>query len=314
MIRTFITQNLGLFLGAFSAAALIAPQLFSPLEPIGDELLMMTLFLGCLRIRFGELIHLRQNAFKLLAFAALTMVLFPLVIYILLFSAPPEIMIGFVLLAAAPGAVLNSLIAGLHNLKVLWATAFTVLTSLLAPLSIPFLSELLFDVEVAVSATEMGLFLARMIFVPAIAAILVSKFLPKMRERMIGIGGAAGVMIMSLFLAVIIAESRDELLNFGDPLLAAFIVIGLLLLFVSRFIIGFVMPTKTVQERWTNALMLGFMNNGLIILLAGTYFSPTVLLVVLLSEVPWVLLQPVFQDVIRRFGAEKIKNEAVNNK
>jgi len=303
MINFFkaIEKNFGFLLLISAILAFIFPQCFLWGKDFTDELLMFALFLGCLKINFSEIFHLKENFLKMLFFVFLNILVVPIIFYFLSFSLDQEIRIGFFLLLAVSGAVVTPLLANFLNLKILWSTVFVILTSAIIPFSLPFLTYFLFGISIKISILEMTLFLAKIVFVPATLAILFRKFFTKVTTSITLFSGFIGSLNMAVFLGFLTAINQpflsENLFQFSTiPLL-----LGLFLLFFLRFILGFYMPASDQKEKWTNSLMFGNMNNGLMILLAGEFFAPKVLFVVLLSEIPWVLAQPVFQKLIQAF-------------
>ena len=296
-----IEKNFGFLLLVSAILAFIFPQYFLWGESFTDELLMFALFLGCLKINFSEIFHLKENFLKMLFFVALNILLLPLIFYFLSFTLDQEIRIGFFLLLAISGAVVTPLLASFLNLKILWSTVFVILTSAIIPFSLPFLTHFLFGISLEISVLEMTLFLAKIVFVPALLAILFRKFLPKITTSIFLFSGFVGSINMAIFLGIITAINQPFLSENLFQVSTVPLLLGLFLLFFLRFALGFYIPSSDQKEKWTNSLMFGNMNNGLVILLAAEFFAPKVLLIVLLSEIPWVLAQPVFQRLVQSF-------------
>ena len=300
-----VENNFGFLLSAFAILAFSMPQYFLWGENLTDELMMFALFLGCLKINFEELLHLKNNFKKLILFVLFNLVLLPSIFYFISPFLNQDTRLGIFLLLAISGAVVTPLVAGFLNLKILWSISFVTLTSVLMPLTLPILIKLFFSISLKISFLEMMIFLAKIIFIPALLIIFLKKYLPKTTNQILKVSGLIGAIDMSIFLGILVAVNQKFLaLNLFT--FDAILILGLLfLMFIIRFLIGFFMPYENKKERWTNSLMFGNMNNGLVILLAAKFFNSQVLFVVLLSEIPWVVAQPIFQKIYQIYYKTK---------
>jgi bile acid:Na+ symporter, BASS family len=296
-----IEKNFGFWLLLMAVVGYLYPQLFVWGESITDKLLMFSFFLGCIRINFDEALHLRSNYGKLILFAMLNLVLIPL----LLFAVTPFINVdtrtGLFLIMAASGGMLTPLIASFLGLNILWAVVYTILSSALVPFTLPLLVRLVLGIETNADSFEMILFLAKIVFPPAILAYLFRRFLSDFTTKLTRFSGTLGSINMSFFVAIIIAVNHPFLQQTLFRWSTLPVLLMLILVFIIRYFIGYYMPYQDKRERWTNALLFGVMNNGLIILFSTQYFSQQVIFVALMSEIPWILAQPVFQRVHQRY-------------
>lgn len=299
-----IEKNFGFWMLLFSVIGFAFPNVFMWGENITDELLMFSFFLGCLRIDFEEAVHLKSNWGKLILFTFLNLVVLPVLLYIITPFLNVETRTGVFLIMAACGGMLTPLIASFVGLNILWAVVYVVLSSSLIPFILPLLVELLFGVKMDISGFEMVIFLSKIVFPPAILAFVIRRYTPGFAAKFMSYSGTVGSINMSLFIAIIIAHNHA----FLNEHLFAWSTIPLLLLmfsiFIIRYVVGYYMPAKTKKERWSNALLFGVMNNGLIILFANQYFSEQVMFVTLLSEIPWILAQPIFQRLYLRMNLQ----------
>lgn len=296
-----IENNFAVLLIVVTVLAFFYPQTFLWGDGHGDEMLMTALFFGCLKIDFAEVFHLRENFGKMLIFVAINIILFPVLFYLCSFGIDQQTRIGLFLWLAASGAVVTPLLASFLGLKVLWPTVFVVLTSSLIPFTLPFLTQSLFGLSVNVSVSSMMLFLAKIVFVPGILAALFRYFSPKLVKKILPFSGTIGSIVILIFMGLLVAINQVFLGEHLFHLSTLPILFYLFLLGFLRFLVGYFVPAANKSERWTNSLMFGNPNNGLIILLAAEFFSPQVLFVLLLSEVPWVLSQSIFQKIVRKY-------------
>ena len=299
-ISSFIQNHFGITFLALVCCALWRPNVFSPLQNHAENLLMGALFLGYLKIEFGEFSHLRANAIKIFALSIASITLLPICVFLLVFWLPLPTALGLTMIAAAPGAMMSPLIAGMWNLRVLWTSIYVIITSILLPLTFPYVILILFGSKIEISALDMSLFLAKMIIIPSVLAFVFKKISRTMAQKISDNSGAIGTLCIAFFVAIIVASNRDFLLM-GFSKLQTFASLGLMiLLFLFCFCIGYLIPTQEKREKLTNCLMFGCMNNGIVIIVASKFFSPEVQLVLLLSEIPWSFSLPLFRRFLIR--------------
>ena len=77
---------------------------------------------------------------------------------------------------------------------------------------------------------------------------------------------------------------------------------ALYLVFILLHIIGYFICPRQSGKADTVAIGSAYMNNGLAIVLAVSYFSPSVLVLMVLSEFPWNTLLGPFVKVMERIG------------
>lgn len=296
-----LEENFGWGLLASGVLGYFFPALFLWGQEWADEMMILALFFGFLKIDLADLFHLKQNILKMFCFVVGSLFILPSFFWLVTPFLEFEIRQGFFLQLVAPGAVVTPILASFFRLNILWCTVFLVSTSFLFPFTLPLLCGFFFKLELIISRWEMMLFLAKMIFVPALSAFIFRRFLKQQTTKILRISGLLGSGTIMVFLAIIIAKNQSLLAEYLWQSRSLFFLIGLFGLFALRFLLGFILPASSLRERWTNSLMWGNFNNGLMILIAAEFFGPTVLLICLLSEIPWVLAQPTLQSLLKRY-------------
>ncbi|TDM00202.1 MAG: hypothetical protein C4K58_02965 [Flavobacteriaceae bacterium] len=297
----FFENHFGSLLIFFGIIAYFFPFVFSPAKDIAAELLMFSLFLSGLKIKIEELVHLKQNKGKIVWLSLVYVVFLPLAFYLLTFFLDYHTRLGAFLIVATSGAVMSPLLASFYRLKILWTTAFVVITACMVPFTIPFLVKNLFDANYEVSMVELCVFLAKMVFVPSLLAFLVRRYFPNFVQKALPFTGGIGSMNMILFLSVLVSSNQATIsqnLQNHQTLLK----LGLMFfVFLSLYLVGYLVPAQDKEEKWTNCLMFGNMNNGLVVLLSSEFFPPEVMFMTLVSIVPWSFSQPIFKFVFQKY-------------
>lgn len=298
----YIEKNFGLWLLIMGVIGYVFPEGFLWGGNISDKLLMFSFFLGCLRIDLKEALHLKSNYRKLFLFAFLNMILLPVLLFFATSFLELDTRSGLFLIMATSGGMLTPLISSFMGLNVLWAVVYVILTSSLVPFTLPLLVDLLFGIKMDVSGLDMILFLSKIVFPPAILAFLIRRYMSNFSKKLMVYSGSIGSFNMAFFIGIVIAQNH-RFLQANLFQMSTLPILGIMcLIFIVRYVIGFNMPYNNKNERWSNALLFGVMNNGLVILFASQYFSEQVLFVTILSEIPWILAQPIFQRVKQARG------------
>ncbi len=297
----FIEKNFGWELLLFGLLGYLLPDLFLWGKGFADECMIAALFFGFLKIDLADLLHLRQNLLKMFFLVAGSLLLLPAIFWICTPFLAFEVRQGFFLQMVAPGAVVTPILASFFGLNILWCTVFLVTTSFLFPFTLPLLCGFFFDMHLEVPRLAMMLFLMKMIFVPAFCAWVFRRYLRGTTRTILSVSGMLGAISICFFLALVIAKNQQLLAENLWQIKSIVLLGGMFCLFFVRFLTGYFIAASSPRERWTNTLMVGNYNNGLMILIAAEFFGPTVLLICLLSELPWVLAQPTFQSLVKRY-------------
>jgi bile acid:Na+ symporter, BASS family len=293
-------RNYGLTMLTIAVFGYITPSIFNLFHNYADIFLIIALFLGCLKIQFTEFKHLKQNFIKLLIYVFISIIFLPLIFHYTINFIEPEFKLGLFLMLATAGGVTAPMIANILNLKILWTTSYVIISSLIIPISIPLLVMNLYAIQVQFSYVYMSLFLLKLVLIPAVLAMIFKKFLPQSTNSLIKISSGIGPIIIGLFIAILISKNQSFISEHLFQTSTLTILLGLTLVFLLKFTIGYLLPSDSTQEKLSTSSMFGINNNGLIILLSAQFFSEKVLLVVLLSQIPWILSQPIFEKFSKK--------------
>jgi BASS family bile acid:Na+ symporter len=172
-------------------------------------------FVGVLKMPKGVLIGLFLQ-FSIMPFIALSLTM--------LFSFPPEIAAGVILIGCVPCGVSSNILNFLSKGNLALSITLTSFATLMAPFVTPLLMEQLAGQFIPIDVPTMILSISKMIFLPLIAGIIYNRFLGSrsgwLNSSMPIVAMAANVFII----AVIVAAGRDSLITMGFLLfVAAFI-------------------------------------------------------------------------------------------
>jgi bile acid:Na+ symporter, BASS family len=178
-----------------------------------------------------------------------------------IFSFPPEIAAGIILIGSCPSGLASNVMSYLARANVALSVTLTALATLLAPLMTPLLMELLAGQYVAINFWDMVVDITKIIIVPVGGGLIFNHFLHgkfKFLDEIMPVISMAGI---GLIIVVITSAGRNDLLVVGPLLILACLIHN-----VTGYTIGFWaskalnMPEKDCR---TVALEVGLQNAGL---------------------------------------------------
>jgi len=260
-------------------------------------LLMIMMFLVFLKTDFGHILKEIKN-YKLILYLLTTyLIVVPVSLYMVTSLYDQKWAIGVLLLTAMPAAVASPAISDIVNGNTALSIAITVVTSIAAPFTIPLIFSFLDFQELSIDPWQIFLDLIIMVFVPMIAAQLLHNHFKLLIEKKRHLISPVNMLVLSLMVYIVIGSQRDSLLTFSEELLLKLAV--LYLLFIVLHGLGYLLAIRqNRQNRISICIGLAYMNNGLAMVLAAKYFDPYILMMMLLSELPWDTLIVPFRKVL----------------
>lgn len=177
---------------------------------------------------------------------------------------PPEIAAGMILVGAAPGGVASNVITYLAKGNVALSVTMTACSTMASPIMTPLLMSWLAGTIVPVDFGSMFSSIIWMIVIPIGGGLVANEVLKRLKwrgewlDRCLSLVSMVGIAIV---LAIIVAESRNDLLNVGMWLILAAIAhngLGYLLGYWGAYFAGL-----EESARRTVAIEVGMQNCGM---------------------------------------------------
>ncbi len=178
-----------------------------------------------------------------------------------IFSFPPEIAAGIILIGSCPSGLASNVMSYLARANVALSVTLTALATLMAPLMTPMLMQLLAGQYVEINFWGMVIDITKIIIVPVGLGLIFNHFLHGKFKALDAIMPVISMLGIGLIIVVITSAGRDDLLVVGPLLiLACFLhnVTGYTLGFWAAKALG--MPERDCR---TVALEVGLQNAGL---------------------------------------------------
>lgn len=296
-ITRFIEKYFWLFFISGLLLGLFFPVFNEFLMTMLKPILMIMLFLVFLKTDIAEIITSMKN-YKQMAFITLLfMIVIPLVFYFIIKSFNPTLAVGILLLIAMPPAVASPALTDIVKGNVALSTSIVIVTSLIAPFTVPFLFWAIKYEGLSVSPWWLLKDLSLIIIVPAIASQLMKRYASKLIETKEYLLTSLNILLLTLMVYIAMGSQREVILSdFTGILWDTFL---LYVVFIVLHYIGHLMGMKEDKEGKI-AITIGsaYKNIGMSIVLAALYFEPAILVLTVLSELPWNTLLIPYKKVI----------------
>ncbi|MGD8514046.1 MAG: bile acid:sodium symporter family protein [Granulosicoccaceae bacterium] len=188
----------------------------------------------------------------------------------------PEIALGFVIVACAPGAMASNVIVYLAGGAVAYSIALTTVATLLSPLLTPALVKWLGGAFMPVQFWPLMLTIIKTVLVPLLLGMLVRRWLEARHGRQLVLASEIAPAVAALAIIIIcsyaVAANVERIREVGGVVIMLVVVVnalGYLLGYGLARVYGF-----DARHRLTLAIEIGMQNAGLGVALALAHFPP----------------------------------------
>ncbi len=299
-ISVFIEKYFWLFLIAGIIIGLWDPMQFKLFPAFLPKLLLgMMLFLVFLKIDSLKILENIRNYKLMIYISVVYMIIIPLFFFFSFSIFNPDLAIGILLLTAMPAGVSTPALTDIAKGNVPLSMSLTIVTQMISPFTVPLLFWLINLHSHSVDKLLMLKDMAIIVFLPMILSQVIKKYFPLAIKKTQYLFTSLNVLLLFAFVTLAIASQRNYILD--NPKGMFWKIAVLYLVFILLHIIGYLICFKQNKEnRITVAIGAAYMNNGMAIVLAASYFKPDVLVLMVLSELPWNTLLAPFKRVINQ--------------
>jgi BASS family bile acid:Na+ symporter len=296
-ISNFVERHFWLFLVAGIVLGIWNPIHLKASPFIPKVLLGLMLFLVFLKIDAIEIIENIRNYRLMMYISIMYMIIIPLFFFFSVNFIDHELATGILLLTAMPAGVSTPALTDILKGNVPLSMSMAIVSQLLAPFTVPFLFWLIDLKGLEINEWLILRDISILVFVPMIFSQLIKRYFPATIRRGQHLFTSGNVLVLFAFVLVTIASQREVLLS--DPVSLIRNVAILYFIFILLHIGGYLILLKDRKEnRIAVAIGAAYMNNGMAIVLAASYFKPEVLVLMVLSELPWNTLLAPFKKLI----------------
>lgn len=296
-INEFIEKYFWVFLIAGIFIGVWRPVPFDVPQYLPELLLGMMLFLVFLKIDALEILEKIKNYRLMIYITVIYMFIVPFLFFFLFNSLDNELALGILLLTAMPAGVSSPALVDILKGNISLSMSIVVITQLIAPFSVPLLFWLIGSKGLEINKLLILKDIAIIVFLPMILSQVVKRNVPAIVNRNQHLFTSANIMLLFIFIYITISLQSDSILD--NPLSLIWKAGVLYLVFVLLHVTGYlVCYKKNKEDKIALSVSAAYMNNGLAIVLASTYFGPEILVLMVLSQIPWATLLAPFKRVI----------------
>ena len=251
-------------------------EIVTKIAPIILALIMLGLGLGLKVEDFTRVLKSPKDFF--LGFVS-QLIILPLVAYLLIIilKTPPEIAIGVMIIAAAPGGVTSNILTKFANGDVALSITLTAIISLISIITVPliiFTSADLFGITKIsqnISMTGIALKMFLVVTIPVILGMIIRKFADNFVNSKIQIFEKLNIVLFAIYFIAAFYEERE---NFIDFLMqAGFITLTLnITMMIVAYYLGKTFASGIKQQKCI-ALECGLQNGTLAIFVSTQIFG-----------------------------------------
>ncbi len=273
-LLTALTNAFPLWVVLGSVIALVEPSVFTwfsgPAIPIGLGVIMLSMGMT---IGFDDFRRIGRERGRILPGVALQYTLMPALGWSLawLFSLPTPFAVGLILVSCCPGGTASNVISFLARADVALSVTMTAVSTILAVLMTPALTEVLAGSRVDVPAAGLLINTVQVVLLPVVGGAFLRWRFPVAIRRLLPVAPLAAVIAITLIVGSIIGAGRQQVLDAGPRLVAA-----VLALHIGGFILGYLAGRLVLRREIaarTVAIEVGMQNSGLGVVLAQQNFA-----------------------------------------
>ena len=268
-------------------------EIATKIAPIGLALIMLTLGFGLTIQDFLRVIKIPKDF--LIGFIC-QLILLPIValIIILLLNPIPEIAVGLMLIACAPGGVTSNVITKFANGDVALSISLTAVTSLISVISVPFImfNSINFleinNTSKDISILSIGLKMFFVVTVPVIIGMFVRHFAENfVVSRAILFQRISTILFAVVFIAIYVSE-WENIISFVTRAGIIALILNLTMMILSFYIAKF-FASGVAQQR-SISIESGLQNGTLAAFVGTQIFGETGVMTFIVPSAAYVLI------------------------
>ena len=244
--------------------------------PLALAFIMFTLGLG---LTIADFVRVASQPKDFIVGLISQLIFLPLVGFILLNIWPvtPEIALGVMIIAAAPGGVTSNILTSFAKGDVALSISLTAIISLLSVLTIPFIVVFSYGYfvgegttgEVSITKTAVSVFL--IVTVPVIIGLMVRKYAENFAIRFEVIGQKISAVLFALVLLGAIVQERNNIVEFYAQAGGITLALNVIMLVLAWYIAK--MFGSGAKQRISISIECGLQNGTLAIAVATLLFG-----------------------------------------
>ena len=251
-------------------------EIVTKIAPIILALIMLGLGLG---LKIDDFTRILKTPKDFLVGFFSQLIILPLVAYLLIiiFKVPPEIAIGVMIIAAAPGGVTSNILTKFANGDVALSISLTAVISLISIITVPliiFTSADLFgitNISQNISMTGIALKMFLVVTVPVILGMIIRKFAENFVASKAEIFNKLNIVFFIIFFIAAFYEERENFINFFKQAGLIALVLNITMMVIAFYLAKYF--ASGIAQRKAISLECGLQNGTLAIFVSTQIFG-----------------------------------------
>ena len=263
-ICDFISRWMAAIVLLMAAAALLCPQVVGVIQTSWISWLLGIVMFGmglAMQWQDFRIVFTRPRDIFIGFLAQITIM--PLLAWLLtkVFSLPPELAVGVVLVGCCPGGTASNVITYLAGGDLALSVGMTSVSTLCAPILTPMLTFLFAGKYVNVDFWAMFLSIVQVIILPIALGLIIKRWMRPSEKVVKNVLPAVSTIAITMIVGAVVSANADKLLHCG-LLVIAVVVLHNLLGFLLGFIVGKALQLKR-RKCIAISVEVGMQNSGL---------------------------------------------------
>ena len=250
--------------------------------PLALAFIMFSLGLGLTISDFSRVLK-QPKDFLIGAFTQIIILPIVALILVLIWPMSPELAIGVMLIAAAPGGATSNIVTSFAKGDVALSVSLTAIISLLSVFTIPLIVLISLNIlvdnysSISISILDIAIQMFAIVTVPVILGILFRKFMSNFSILFEPIAKKISALLFAIvLLGAVLAEKDNIILYFSQAGLIT-LILNILMMIIAFYIAKFF--GSGVSQRKTIIVECGLQNGTLAIVVATSVFGGGVYLI-----------------------------------
>ena len=255
-------------------------EIVTKIAPIILALIMLGLGLG---LKVEDFTRVLKTPKDFIVGFISQLIILPIVAYLLIIilRTPPEIAIGVMIIAAAPGGVTSNILTKFANGDVALSISLTAIISLISIITVPliiFTSADLFgitNITENISMTGIALKMFLVVTVPVILGMIVRKFAENFVASKGEIFNKLNIVLFAIFFVAAFYEERENFINFLKQAGLITLILNLTMMIIAYYLAKAF--ASGIKQMKCIALECGLQNGTLALFVSTQIFGTDIL-------------------------------------
>lgn len=293
-VKNYVDTRFGIFFLLSIVAGFTLSGILKNLECAVIYLLMAILIFIFLKIDIIDIIHQLKRPWLLTYILSMNLVVLPVIVYFISLPLTRELLVALVLIAALPTAVSAPALTDIVKGKSSLTLVISVLSTFLSAITLPLVLYILLKTKIELDYIDLFQTVSLLIFIPLLISHFIKRFSSKKHVGLLrDYSNTIIVILISLIIAIVIGIQADYIMS-NPAEIFYYLIVLYPAFFAFQLFAYFMVNWLKKDEKVAVSNSKTFMNTGLGIALAITFFDPKVALILVLSEFPWSTMLIIF--------------------